>query len=179
MDPKQGWTYNAQPLPALDTYTRHTLAAQYLYAILRPQGLRLLTPMVVYVELLSAPLALLGSWFLLPNVVNFAVGMIWSLHIGISMAIRNAVLLSLVACSVWFVFLPIGWDYRESRTKDSLTPTRRSRLGAVVSAVLVCGMVSANIWFETIGTDCSTGSLRQIWSTLLQNRWNVFIGAEE
>eukprot|EP00529_Nitzschia_sp_RCC80_P033774 CAMPEP_0113521788 /NCGR_PEP_ID=MMETSP0014_2-20120614/44838_1 /TAXON_ID=2857 /ORGANISM="Nitzschia sp." /LENGTH=206 /DNA_ID=CAMNT_0000419793 /DNA_START=942 /DNA_END=1559 /DNA_ORIENTATION=- /assembly_acc=CAM_ASM_000159 len=36
-----------------------------------------------------------------------------------------------------------------------------------------------NIWFETIGTDCSTSSLRQIWSTLLQNRWNVFIGAEE
>jgi hypothetical protein len=35
------------------------------------------------------------------------------------------------------------------------------------------------VWFETIGTDCTTGSLRKVWSTLLQNRWNVFIGAEE
>lgn len=24
MDPLKGWSYNADPLPALDTYTRHT-----------------------------------------------------------------------------------------------------------------------------------------------------------
>eukprot|EP00751_Fragilariopsis_kerguelensis_P020483 CAMPEP_0170886106 /NCGR_PEP_ID=MMETSP0734-20130129/36437_1 /TAXON_ID=186038 /ORGANISM="Fragilariopsis kerguelensis, Strain L26-C5" /LENGTH=216 /DNA_ID=CAMNT_0011271965 /DNA_START=741 /DNA_END=1391 /DNA_ORIENTATION=+ len=37
------------------------------------------------------------------------------------------------------------------------------------------------IWFETIGAGCDsvTESSRLIWSTLLQNRWNVFIGAEE
>eukprot|EP00751_Fragilariopsis_kerguelensis_P026944 CAMPEP_0170879786 /NCGR_PEP_ID=MMETSP0734-20130129/31980_1 /TAXON_ID=186038 /ORGANISM="Fragilariopsis kerguelensis, Strain L26-C5" /LENGTH=234 /DNA_ID=CAMNT_0011263051 /DNA_START=1 /DNA_END=707 /DNA_ORIENTATION=+ len=45
--------------------------------------------------------------------------------------------------------------------------------------LVVGGMVGGNIWFETIGTDCSTESSRLIWSTLLQNRWNVFIGAEE
>ena len=52
MDPKQGWSYYADPLPALDTFARHTVPAQYLYGMLGAEGLRLMTPVVVWVELL-------------------------------------------------------------------------------------------------------------------------------
>lgn len=175
MDPKHGWSYHADPLPALDTYTRHTVAAQYIYGLLGPQGLRIMTPMVVYIEMFAAPVALVGSYLGNTFFIHLAIGLICSLHVGISMALRNAVLLSFVACAAWFVFLPLGWTNSSSRRPS----TFQSKLGLVVSTLLVGSMVSANIWFETIGKDCSTGSLREIWSTLLQNRWNVFIGAEE
>ena len=72
-DPLGGWAYAADPLPALDTYARHTLAARYLYALLQPSGLRLLTPTVVYVELLSAPIALVASWLGWEQVVTATV----------------------------------------------------------------------------------------------------------
>ncbi|KAG7358827.1 hypothetical protein IV203_015416 [Nitzschia inconspicua] len=179
LDPKQGWTYHADPLPALDTYCRHTLCAQYLYAILGPKGLRFLTPTVVWIEILSTPLALLGSYLGNASMVNFAILFICHLHLGISATIRNSVLLSFVACSAWCIFLPIGWG-ENAPTGDAFPP--RSfwpKLSSTATIILVCAMVGGNIWFETIGTDCSNGSLRGIWSTLLQNRWNVFIGAEE
>eukprot|EP00429_Kryptoperidinium_foliaceum_P009852 CAMPEP_0176004268 /NCGR_PEP_ID=MMETSP0120_2-20121206/1603_1 /TAXON_ID=160619 /ORGANISM="Kryptoperidinium foliaceum, Strain CCMP 1326" /LENGTH=460 /DNA_ID=CAMNT_0017336939 /DNA_START=302 /DNA_END=1684 /DNA_ORIENTATION=+ len=177
LDPLQGWSYNAEPLPALDTYTRHTVGAQYLYGILGPAGLRLMTPLVVYIELLAAPMAFYASFTGNASLLKFAIGMICQLHVGISIALRNSVLLSYVACTAWFVFLPVGWEGAASAKKRSVAA--RQKLGLFVSALLVGGMAVANIWFETIGTDCTTGSLRKIWSTLLQNRWNVFIGAEE
>ncbi|CAJ1942592.1 unnamed protein product [Cylindrotheca closterium] len=177
MDPNKGWTYHADPLPALDTYTRHTVFARYLYGILGPEGLRLMTPTVVWVELLSCPLALVGSYLGITFLVKLAISLILSLHIGISFSIRNSYLLSYVACSAWCVFLPIGWETMQSskvRKRSVLT-----LLGLLVSSCMIGGMAASNVWFETIGKDCSTSSLRQIWSTLLQNRWNVFIGAEE
>jgi uncharacterized membrane protein YphA (DoxX/SURF4 family) len=182
MDPKKGWSYNADPLPALDTYVRHTVPAQYLYGMLGPEGLRWLTPTVVWVEILSAPVAFLGSFFGNAGVVNFAVGLIWQMHVGISLSIRNSVLLSYVACAAWCVFLPLGWNDEPRSSGDrtrSPNPRLRSQLGCLLTFAFVVSMVGGNIWFETIGTDCSTNSLRQIWSTLLQNRWNVFVGAEE
>lgn len=178
LDPKQGWTYHAQPLPALDTYCRHTLCAQYLYAMLGPDGLRLLTPTVVWVEMLCAPMAFLGSYLGNATMVNFAILLICQMHVGISLTIRNSVLLSYVACCAWCVFLPIGWN-EERSTRQAMKQSLWSKLSLSVTLILVCSMVFGNVWFETIGTDCSTGSLRRIWSTLLQNRWNVFIGAEE
>jgi len=62
-DPLQGWTLNPPHfLPALDTYVRHTTVARYVYGLLGPTGLRYMTPTVVYVELLCAPVVLLGSF---------------------------------------------------------------------------------------------------------------------
>lgn len=177
MDPQKGWTYNATPLPALDTYTRHTAFAQYLYGILGPQGLRIMTPIVVYIELLSCPLAFLGSYLGNAGLVKFAVGLICQLHVGISFSLRNSYQLSYVACSAWCVFLPIGWV--EAKTVEKTKLSSKAIVGTLISALLVGGMAANTIWFETIGKDCSTSSLRQIWSTILQNRWNVFIGAEE
>lgn len=177
MDPNKGWSYYAEPLPALDTYTRHTVGAQYMYGLLGPQGLRVMTPLVVYIELLCTPVAFLASFLGNVSLLKLAIGMICQLHLGISFAIRNAVLLSYVACSAWCVFLPIGWE--EAAQANKQPKSSRQWVGLAVSTILVGGMISGNIWFETIGTDCTTGSLRKIWSTLLQNRWNVFIGAEE
>jgi hypothetical protein len=180
LDVKQGWSYNADPLPALDTYCRHTITAQYLYAMIGPSGLRLLTPTVVWVEILSAPVAFLGSYLGSAGLVKFAVIMICQLHLGISLTIRNAVLLSYIACCVWCIFLPIGWKLDdETPKKGSNSTSLYGKVSSLLTLLLVCSMVFGNLWFETIGTDCSTGSLSQIWSTLLQNRWNVFIGAEE
>jgi len=59
-DPLQGWTLNAHPLPALDTYVRHTVSARYLYGLLGPTGLRYMTPTVVYAEMFSTPIARKG-----------------------------------------------------------------------------------------------------------------------
>jgi hypothetical protein len=187
LDPKKGWTFNADPLPALDTYTRHTVVAQYIYGMLGPVGLRYLTPTVVYVELFVTPVALLASVMGQTQIAYTAITTICMLHIGIALCIRNSVLLSLVACSAWCIFLPWGWR-TTTTTRSTTTNANRfssppsstsSLIGKLITWLLVCGMMGSNIWFETIGTDCSTSSLRQIWSTLLQNRWNVFIGAEE
>lgn len=153
------------------------VGAQYIYAILGPQGLRVMTPLVVYIELLAAPLAFVASFLGNASMLKFAVGLICQLHIGISLSIRNAVLLSYVACCAWCFFLPIGWE--DAALARRQPTTSRNRMVLILSTMLVGGMAAGNIWFETIGTDCTTGSTRKIWSTLLQNRWNVFIGAEE
>jgi hypothetical protein len=199
IDVKHGWTYHADPLPALDTYARHTLPAQYLYTILGPDGLRLLTPVVVYIEIFCVPIVLFGSYFRKTNIVNFTIFIVCSMHIGISFTIRNSYLLSYVACCVWILFLPLdnfaakttkttttmdgGEDLSEATTTSSSrsksNPSLYNKLGSLVTLLMVGTMVGGNIWFETIGLDCSTESLRLIWSTLLQNRWNVFNGAEE
>ena len=184
MDPLHGWTYHAKPLPALDTYTRHTIGAQYLYGLLGPEGLRLMTPTVVYVELLAAPLVFLGSYWGSAKFVNSIIGLVWSLHIGISITIRNTVLLSLIACAAWCVFLPTGWEHDKEQLSNDISSSNRSttikrRLETILSAILICSLAAGNIWFELIGSSCADADVRSIWSTLFQNRWNVFVGAEE
>ena len=166
----QGWSYGADPLPALDTYARHTLVAQYLYAIVGPAGLRLMTPVVVWVELLAAPVTLLGSYLASGPMVYFSVSLIWSLHVGIALTLRNSALLSFVACTAWFPFLPTGSQEIRSRLKPSL--------GTLWSILLLCSMVAGSFWLETLSRACDQ-SVKHIWSTLLHNRWNVFTGAEE
>lgn len=96
-DPLGGWTYNADPLPALDTYARHTLAARYLYALLTPKGLRIMTPTVVYLELFCAPIVLIASYLGNRWVAFRTILLICSLHVGIALTVRNTVLLSSVA----------------------------------------------------------------------------------
>ena len=183
MDPKKGWTYHADPLPALDTYARHTVFAQHLYGLLKPEGLRLLTPIVVYVEIFCVPVALVGSYLGNPRIVNTAIMVICQMHLGISLCIRNSNLLSYVACCSWLVFLPLGWGENENNSNKIRTEqpphSMWNKLGSLITLMMVSAMVCGNVWFETIATGCSTESLRLIWSTLLQNRWNVFIGAEE
>jgi uncharacterized membrane protein YphA (DoxX/SURF4 family) len=172
MDPLGGWTYHADPLPALDTYARHTIGARYLYALLTPAGLRLLTPMVVYVELLSAPLALLASYMGNDTLVYTAIGLICSLHIGIAITLRNTILLSLIACCPCFIFLPIRWNRATTEVKI------QKQKWFSVSSILILALFGGSMWFELLAVSCDQ-SVKHIWSTLLHNRWNVFVGAEE
>lgn len=172
-----GWSYGAKPLPALDSYTRHTVGARYMYSLLGPEGLRLLTPTVVWVELLAAPIALLGSFLGWPSLIYVAVSLICSLHVGIAICLRNTVLLSLVACSAWCVYLPIGSSWRRPANPFHAS-ARQGRLGNILSALLIAAMVMGNVWMDAFSRECDQ-SVSKIWSTLLHNRWNVFTGAEQ
>jgi hypothetical protein len=149
--------------------------------MLGPDGLRFMTPVVVWIEIIAAPLAFLGSYLGRAGMVKFAVFLICQLHVGISFSLRNSYLLSYIACAAWCVFLPIGWAEREESRANIRPPTTTNlyKLGMVISATLIGGMACGNLWFETIGASCASSDVRSIWSTLLQNRWNVFIGAEE
>ena len=218
MDPLEGWTYHADPLPALDTYARHTVVARYLYALLRPEGLRLLTPTVVWVELLAAPITLLCSCMGWKRLVYASIAIVCSLHIGIALTVRNTVLLSLVACCAWMPFLPQdnglilntstvsnshgggdsvttqgvrktdsaipGSEQVSSTSKtDSQNPTpprptNESTMFQIVSFFIIICFIGGSVWFETMSGQCDQ-SMEHIWSTLLHNRWNVFVGAEE
>jgi hypothetical protein len=180
-DPGGGWSFAAQPLPALDTYARHTTAAQYMYALLHPvDGFRYLTPIVVYVELLAAPIALLASYAGWPRIVHASIYTMWWLHVGIALTLRNSAMLSFVACAAWIPLLvPSSVD--ETSSDDLALNASSWRPRAVqfaVSLLAIGGLVGGNVWFEAVGCDISA-PVQTIWSTLLHNRWNVFVGAEE
>jgi hypothetical protein len=237
-DPLRGWTLDAHPLPALDTYVRHTAAARYAYGLLGPAGLRLMTPTVVYVELLGVPAAFLASYFSSHHgrsrssnrssddddkkkkknaggrtVLYCTIGLMCSMHAGIALTMNNTVLLSLVACVAWCIFLPegvgddlLGLLSSSSSPSSSHSPSRGGTSGSGeerereangngscpsegggflsivkrhgMSTLAILSFVSGSVWFETMSAQCNQ-SMEHIWSTLLHNRWNVFVGAEE
>jgi hypothetical protein len=188
-DPLMGWTLNAQPLPALDTYVRHTVVARYMYGILGSGGLRLMTPTVVYAEMFCVPVTLIGSYLGIKKVVYGSAVLMCFLHIGIAFTMRNTVLLSSVACCAWCIFLPegVGIDIgltskvkqSTSTANDNAGETKQSVLKTHgLSGILIAAFVSGSVWFETMSDQCNQ-SHKHIWSTLLHNRWNVFVGAEE
>eukprot|EP00977_Amphora_coffeiformis_P012926 scaffold3289_cov163-Amphora_coffeaeformis.AAC.1 len=178
MDPKRGWTFGADPLPALDTYARHTWSAQILYALVGPFGLRVLTPVVVYVELLAAPVALLGTYIGSRFLVYSGVVLICALHIGIALTLRNAALLSFLACTPWCIFLPLGLPKDCFKTPALATTHYPSKSMGLVSTVVIGALALGTIWLAMLSQVCDQ-SVTKIWSTILHNRWNVFVGAEE
>ncbi len=163
--------------------------ARYLYALLTPNGLRLMTPTVVYAELLAAPIALLGSYIGSKSLTKSSIAMICSLHIGIAFTVRNTVLLSSVACAAWCIFLPtFGGDIDDHDTDNVKTRTTNSSgtaksngfmkfLRPLPSYLFIIPIICGSIWFETMSEECNQ-SMKHIWSVLLHNRWNVFVGAE-
>mmetsp|Transcript_13917 Transcript_13917/g.29374 ORF Transcript_13917/g.29374 Transcript_13917/m.29374 type:complete len:508 (+) Transcript_13917:315-1838(+) len=181
-DPLGGWTLNAQPLSALDTYVRHTVVARYMYGILGPTGLRYMTPTVVYAEMFCAPVALAGSYFRKNTIVYGVILLMWFMHVGIAVTMRNTVLLSLVANCAWCIYLPegvgknIGFSSKKSDVDDRKKSSFLQKHG--MSALIIAAFVSGSIWFETMSDDCNQ-SQKHIWTTLLHCRWNVFVGAED
>jgi hypothetical protein len=162
------------------------VVARYMYALLTPIGLRYMTPTVVYAELLACPIALLGSYFGNRKVVLSSIGLICSLHMGIAMTVRNTVLLSSIACAAWCAFLPpppTEFDLSVVSVQEQSNNARNKRRASFgasskISACILLPMIAGCIWFETMSGECNQ-SMKHIWSTLLHNRWNVFIGAEE
>jgi hypothetical protein len=191
-DELHGWTFNAQPLPALDTYVRHTVVARYMYGLLGPTGLRYMTPTVPYAEMFSGPLAIIGSYLGSKSIVYGTVALMFSMHIGIALTMRNTVLLSSVACVAWCIFLPesVGADLGLSSTRSSSENGAVSVNGKTnkqsqsllkkygLSAFIISTFIAGSFWFELYSAHCNQ-SMEHVWSTLLHNRWNVFIGAEE
>jgi hypothetical protein len=64
----------------------------------------------------------------------------------------------------------MGWDRATERKK--------MQVWSIVSSVLILALISGSVWFELMAESCDQ-SVKHIWSTLLHNRWNVFVGAEE
>ena len=175
-----GWSLNA-PISALDTYVRHTVGARIMYGLLGPSGLRLMTPTVVYAEMFCVPVALFGSAIGSKAMVYSVVVLMCLLHIGIAITMRNTVVLSLVACCAWCIFLPEGIYFGTTKKLPSGSTERNGnnhhKMG-FIPIVIILSFVSGSVWFETISEQCNQ-SHKHIWSTLLHNRWNVFVGAEE
>ena len=184
MDPLGGWSYGADPLPALDTYTRHTTAARYVYALLGPEGLRFLTPVVVWVELFAAPVSMLGCFMGRRWIIYLSISLICSLHVGIALCMNNAALLSFVACVPWSVFLPPASNTRNQESiKANEKPMEKRRRNSdqwynAVAALCLGSMAMGSLWIDGFSDACHQ-SVKHIWATLLHNRWNVFVGAEE
>ena len=161
--------------------------ARYLYALLTPKGLRWMTPTVVYAELFAAPVALLGSYIGSKKVTRYSIAIICSLHMGIALTVRNTVLLSSVACAIWCVYLPT-FDGDVDNDADNNEETQMEDTGCdnlkkksfqkfFKSYLFIIPIICGSIWFETMSEECNQ-SMKHIWSVLLHNRWNVFVGAE-
>ena len=175
-----GWSLNA-PISALDTYVRHTVGARIMYGLLGPSGLRFMTPTVVYAEMFCVPVALFGSAIGSKAMVYSVVVLMCLLHIGIAITMRNTVVLSLVACCAWCIFLPEGIYFGTTKKLPSGSTERNGNnhhKTGFIPTVIILSFVSGSVWFETISEQCNQ-SHKHIWSTLLHNRWNVFVGAEE
>ena len=88
-------------------------------------------------------------------------------------------LLSSVACAAWCVSLPTFGDNNE-RVKHFRNSTKRYHGSGniFVSVLIIISLICGSIWFETMSGQCNQ-SMKHIWSVLLHNRWNVFVGAEE
>ena len=144
-------------------------------------GWRILTPLVVHVELCAVPMTLLGLYLYNSYIVYTSIGLITALHLGIASTIRNATLLSFIAITPWCMLLPMTTTvHRNSSNNKRDGPTVRwsSRSTTIGTLLALIPMIMGCVWFETMSRSCDQ-SVKHIWSTLLHNRWNVFIGAEE
>merc|ERR1712232_466295 len=93
---------------------------------------------------------------------------IFCLHTGIALAMSNSFLISALACVAWLIFLP--------------GPKADSHYGRIKwnfwEIALVFTFASGSPWFELLSKE-GDRSANHVWSTLLHNRWNVFVGAEK
>ncbi|GMH72771.1 hypothetical protein TL16_g06002 [Triparma laevis f. inornata] len=173
LDPLNGWTTTPLQipnspipiLPALDSYTRHTLSARIIYTLLTPTGLKYLTPIVAYAEVVLPVISIFSCFFeRLKNVQILSTVLVMGLHIGIGLTINNTALLSLVACTSLILLLPIS---------SPSPPSQLSKPGLLIATLILTSCV----YFETTELAlCSQDT--SLWPTLLHNRWNVFTSSE-
>ena len=154
-----------------------------MYSLLGPEGLKLMTPTVPFAEMFSPAIALAACYFGQKGALYGTIAMMCFMHVGIAVTMRNTVLLSLVACTAWAIFLPasVGADLGLTSTNPTSESPEKSKYSTrrrKLSGGFICLFVLGSLWFETLSSHCNQ-SMKHIWSTLLHNRWNVFIGAEE
>ena len=187
-DPLHGWSFGATPLPALDTYTRHTHFAIWLYRALGPLGLRLMTPTVVAAELLAPAAVLIASAAAAPLWAQVCLICVLPLmHLGISLALVNTVSLSIVAAVAWLPFVPgSAWGSVRSSSPQmggaakatTLTPGAFEGRSVWPSLTMLAFMALCAHHELRVGSACTQAGLSTVSSVLLNNRWNVFVGAD-
>ena len=105
-----------------------------------------------------------------------------SLHLGIAITLQNSALLSFVTCVPWFTFWP-SWELLSTENSDTKTLTsapQQQQSHSIISTIIVLSLITGSLWFEIwLANDCQTESQQHICSTLLHDRWNVVIVAEE
>lgn len=179
-DPNDGWGFSpvGSTLPALDTYCRHTLPARLLYTLLGPTGMAILTPIVLYTEILVPPLTI-ATWYMgWGRCCNTGVALMIALHLGIGLSMRNAGSLSAVASVVWLPFYI-------ARTPPHTHPAKDNKKGGcaiTILATLIFILASIYTSFIMDPASCnaaaSSNHSKSPLTTIFHNRWNVFTGSE-
>lgn len=151
MDP--GWSnQTAAVTPALDAYVRHTPTARIVRAVIGRRGLRVLTPLVPFVELVFAPFAVVFC----PRI---GLSVLSLFHLGIGLCMNGAALLSTAAVVAWLPLLE-----------------KRSRKRGVPWMLALVGVACAYSGFSG-RRECLTATSSPL-SALFHNRWNVFSGSD-
>ena len=170
-DPFRGWTASPAEgrLPALDSYTRHTYGARVMYTLLGSEGLKYMTPLVAWAEVVLAPMAVLASLTGYKRMQAACVLALMGLHIGIALTLNNTVLLGGVACSALCLLLPSS---PVERRYD------KGRRISIASTIAVLTIIAACSLYELspLAVNCSQDT--SIIPFLLNNRWNVFTSSE-
>eukprot|EP00587_Corethron_hystrix_P010700 CAMPEP_0113320746 /NCGR_PEP_ID=MMETSP0010_2-20120614/14460_1 /TAXON_ID=216773 ORGANISM="Corethron hystrix, Strain 308" /NCGR_SAMPLE_ID=MMETSP0010_2 /ASSEMBLY_ACC=CAM_ASM_000155 /LENGTH=213 /DNA_ID=CAMNT_0000178647 /DNA_START=735 /DNA_END=1376 /DNA_ORIENTATION=- /assembly_acc=CAM_ASM_000155 len=84
----------------------------------------------------------------------------------------------------WCVYLPpCAFVEKDKVTHQKPASTghelgKNEKYSSLKQFVCIGGLIAGSFWFELFSDDCNQ-SVRHIWSNLLHNRWNVFVGAEE
>jgi len=178
-DPNNGWGFTPAEgtIPALDTYARHTTFAQILYTLLGPGGLRWMTPIVLYTELII-PFLTIGAWLLnWRRVCNVGVMTMISLHVGIGLSMRNAGSLSAVAAAVWLPFLMISPAKKNLQLRGR-SSTWRSLVVILAAMFFVTGSYYTSYVMPPSVCLSSQTSGKSPLTSIFHNRWNVFTGSE-
>lgn len=172
LDPARAWSLSA-PVAALDTYMRHTAAAQAARRMLGGVGLRIGGLATVGIEVVAPTLA-----FLVPNqsARRLFIALVCGMHVGIALCMRNTFLLSSAAIIAWIPFVdgpaPLGFRC------DPWHHTSHLRAPSLLLGCMV--LLSAHHqWAGLGGTGCEgrTGS-DALRTLVLHQRWNVFSSAE-
>ena len=196
LDPAHAWSLSA-PVAALDTYMRHTAAAQAARRLLGGMGLRMGGVATVAIEVLAPTLAFLSPG---QSARRLLILLVCGMHVGIALCMRNTVLLSSAACIAWIPFLdgPLsprdrslpeseGGSEGEERQAEAAASRRRLDPPSDVSqskapSVLIGCVALLSLhhqWSGLGGTGCEgrTGS-DALRTLVLHQRWNVFSSAE-
>lgn len=190
-DPENGWGFSpaAGTIPALDTYTRHTLVAQILYTLLGSSGLALLTPVVLWVEIAVPPVTVLCFWIGLKKGANVGVVIMIALHIGIGLCMKNAGSLSLLASVVWLPFFTTKNTAKKKTNSTAAKNTAKTKSANHPSIIITISMISASALF-VVGSyytsfvippsTClsSQPASKSPLPSIFHNRWNVFTSSE-
>lgn len=185
-DPSLGWTSSPSDgvIPALDSYTRHTYFARLTYTMVGGGGLRFMTPVVVWVEILGVPIAVLmevlGNYVvndfskrgykIVRGVRIGATVTVQLLHLGIGLCVRNSFTLSLTAISTLFLLYP-------PLTPISPPQTSTIRKSGYLPLLTLLTFYAFSLYYNlNLVTTCSQTT--SVMPTMFFNRWNVFTSSE-